>query len=91
MAVRTLPRRHGVRARQRKTRSVVIELSVSPQYRVMTGLACGRESGGHVRDGRQRTGVILHVARGARRIREGVVVVYVAVRALPRRCRVRSG
>ena len=57
----------------------------------MAGLAGGREPGCDVRDGGQSTGVVLHVARGARRVREGVVVVHVAVRALPRRSRVRPG
>ncbi len=89
VAVGAQPGRHGVHASQRKSGGGVIEASIGPLHRVVALLASGRESGMRHRS-RCRIVVIL-VATDARRDRDVVVVVDMAVRALPRRNRMRTG
>ena len=43
VTVNTLPRRYGVRTRQRKSSGVVVESAVRPRHRVMAHLASCRE------------------------------------------------
>jgi len=90
VAVRTDPWRHQVRARQRECGVVVVEGGVRPHRGVVAQFARGREAGARVRRiGRAR--IVLLVARVAQGAVQGIVVAHVAVRALPRRHRVRSG
>jgi len=89
VAIGTLTRRHGVRARQRETRAVVVERRVQPGTRVVTLLAGLREIRRHmIRVGRALE--ILQVARDTSRAVEVVVVVDVAVDARTRRNRVHA-
>ncbi len=87
VTIGALPRRNGVRSRQRKPRRRVIEFAIRPQNRVVALLARRRES--RMRHRRGGVVVIRLVATEARRAGEGVVIVDVAVGALPRRNRVR--
>ena|ERR1017187_338697 len=89
MAVCARARWDGVRTRQRKARLRVIELAIRPLHRVMALLAARRES--RVRHGSGCMVEIVLVARNASRIRDGVVVVDVAIDARPWRHGVRSG
>jgi len=89
VAIRASPRRNRMGTRQWKAGLRVIELSIRPLHRVMTLLAGRRET--RVRHGTVRVVEIGLVARNARGIRDVVVVVDVAVRALPWRHGVRSG
>ena len=89
MAIGALSRRHCVRSRQGKTGSRVIEDSIGPQHRVMTLFASLREAGLHV-IGIGRSLIVLQVAAHARRSRDVVVAVDVAIRALPWRHRMRT-
>jgi len=89
MAVAADPRRHGVRAGQRKWRVVVVEGRVGPDRRVVAQLARSGEAGRGVRR-IVRAGIVFLVARVAQRAVQGIVVVHVTVGALPRRNRVRA-
>jgi len=89
VAIRALPRRNGVRARQGESRNVVIEGRVAPGDRVVAGFALGGES--LVRYGGGRIVVVVLMARNAKRAGQVVVVVDVAVGALPWRHRVCPG
>ena len=89
VAIGADPRRDHVGASQRPSRLRVIELAIRPLNGVMALLAGGRESG--VRHRGLRVLVVRLVARNARRIRNVVVVVDVAINAGPRRNLVRSG
>ena len=82
VAVRTLPRRHGMQPRQRKSRNRVIKACALPRRGAVALLARLREVGGHVI---RIAGpvVIVQVAADAGRVGDVVVVVYVAVRTLP--------
>ena len=90
VAVCAFARRHHVRSGQRECGVVVVERRIRPRHRVMAYGAGCREAGRGVRGiiGRR---VILLVARVTRSARQVVVVVDVAIRALPRRHGVRSG
>jgi len=63
----------------------VIELAVGPEGRVVAQLTCRREADGNVIDGNLRIVVVRLVAADARRVSQLVVVVHVAIGALPRR------
>ena len=89
VAVCALPRRHCVHAGQRERRVVMVKGGVRPGSGVVTQFARGGKAGRGV--GRiGRAGVILLVARVAQRAVEAVVIVDVAIRALPRRHRVHA-
>jgi len=89
VAVSTLPRGHSVHAGQRESGSRVVELAVRPLHGIVALLAGRRETG--VWDGTERVVVIGLVTADARRAGDAVVVVYVAIAALPGRNRMRSG
>ena len=89
MAIGALARRHGVRSGQRESGGRVIELAIRPRHHVVTLLASGRET--RVRN-RSSGGIeVVLVATDASRACDIEVVVNVAVGALPRRHRVRTG
>jgi len=90
VAVGTQARWHGVRARQSKSGSGVVERSIGPQHRVVARLASRREARGDMVHRRSRGVVVVLVARHAGGARQVVVVVNVAIRALTRRHSVRS-
>lgn len=90
VAIRANAWRYQVRSRQRERCVVVIERGVSPDDRVVTEFAGGRESRRSVRR-IVRVAVILLMARIAQRAIQRVIVVDMAVRTLTRRHRVRSG
>lgn len=69
----------------------MIERTVSPEDRVVAAIAGRRECGRDVIDGRGRTAVVVLVTTHACRVRNGVVIVDVAIRARARRHRVRTG
>ena len=89
VAVGAYPRGCLVRAGQGECRVVVIERGICPDGSVMAEFAGRRESGRRMRR-ISGSGVVLLVARIARRAVERVVAVDVAVGARPRRDRVRS-
>jgi len=89
MAVRAGSRRHGMRSGQRERSVVVVEGRIRPEDRVVAQLACRRES--RVRHGRGRIVEIRLMAGDAQRAIQRVVIVDVAVDALPWRHRVRPG
>jgi len=74
---------------QRKARLRVIELRICPQHRVVALFARCWEPG--MRHRRRSVIEVLLVARNTSRHRDAVVVVGVAIRARPRRYRVRAG
>ena len=88
VAVRALPRRHGVRSSQWETRSRVVELAVGPEHRVVTAFAGGREAG--MGNGRRGASIIVLVAGVTRSAGQVVVVVDMTIGALSRRHGVRS-
>lgn len=90
MAVCALARRDRVRTSQRERRIVVVECRIRPDDRVVAQLALSRETSCGVRRIR-RAGVVLLMTRVAQRAIKCVVVVDVAIRALPRRHSVRTG
>jgi hypothetical protein len=79
-----------VRSGQRKWGVVVVERRIRPGHGIVAHRASCRESGRRVR-GIIGRGVILLVTRVALGAIQRVVVADVAIRALPRRHRVRSG
>ena len=91
MAVDALSRRYRVHSCELKSSSGVIEHGVGPQHGVVTGFAGRREADRDVIHRRRRIVVVGLVARDARCLRQVVVVIDVAIGALPRRRRVRSG
>ena len=72
-----------MRAGQRKAGRRVIEGTIRPRGRVVTGLASRRESGSNVIYRRKCRVVVVLVARDAGRAGQVVVVVHMAVSALP--------
>ena len=91
MAVDTLSRRYGVHARELKTSGRVVEHSVGPEHRVVARFAGRREADRDVIHRSRRIVIVGLVARDARCVRQVVVVIDVAIGALPRRRSVRSG
>lgn len=90
VAVGALPRRHGMRSRQLEARAGVVERGIGPLHRVVAGRARRGEACREVIHRRYGAGVVLLVTRVTCRTRQVVVVVRVAIGALPRRHRVRS-
>jgi len=84
VAISTLPRRHRMHAGQRKSGAVMVEGRIQPRARVVALVAALGEVRRHV-IGIRRPLIVLQVARDTRRAREVVVVVEVAIAALPRR------
>lgn len=91
VAIDALSRRHGVCPGQLESGAGVIERCVGPQHRVVTVFAGRRKSHSCVIHRRRRIVVVRLMARHACRAGQVVVVVHVAIGALPRRRRVRSG
>lgn len=69
----------------------VVKRPVAPLDRIVAGLARRREICGSVVHRGDRVGVVVLMARNARRAGQAVVVVHVAIGTLPRRYRVRAG
>jgi len=90
VAIGTLPRRYSVRAGQRERRVVVVKGGIGPYRRVMAQFTRGRETSGCV-SRIVRSGIIRLMARVAQSAIERIVVVLVAITALPRRHRMRTG
>ena len=86
VAVCAQPRRHHVRSSQREAGSRVVKLTIGPEYCVVAVFAGRREP--CMGNGSRRGAVVLLVARVARCAIQRVVVVDMAVGALPRRHRV---
>ncbi len=89
VAIRTLARGHRVRSGQGETRGRVVKLAMAPKHRIVAAFASGRESSMGNRS--PRPSIILLVAGITRRAIERVIVVDMAIGALPWRCCVRSG
>ena len=89
VAIGARARWHSVQAGQRKAGGGVVELGIGPRHSIVALLA--RRGKSVVRHRRRRVVVFLLVATDAGRIRNGVVVVDVAVSTLPRRNHVRTG
>lgn len=83
VTIRTLPWRHRVGARQRESRIRMVKLSRRPGAGRMADLAGLREPTRHV-IGVRRLIEIGKMARDACRSRQLVIVIYVAIGALPR-------
>ena len=90
MAIGAGARWHHVRARQLETSAGVVEGAVRPLHRVMASFTCCRERNCDVVYRRDGILVIQLMARVARRARQVVVVVGVAVGTLAGRDRVGS-
>jgi hypothetical protein len=89
VAIGALARRHGMASRQREAGRVVIEGRIEPGTRAVALIAgLGEVSGNVVRI--RRALKVFQVAGYARRARQIVVVVEVAVGTLPRRNRMQS-
>jgi len=91
MTVGTLAWRHGVRVGQREPCRRVVKLPIGPLNSVVAGLTSRREPGRSVRYRGGRIVVVGLVARNARRARQTVVIVDVAVGAGSWWYRVRTG
>ena len=89
VAIRALARGHRVRAGQGETRGRVVKLAMAPKHSIVAAFASGRESSMGNRS--PRPSIILLVAGITRRAIERVIVVDMAIGALPWRCCVRSG
>lgn len=90
VAVGALPRRHRMRSGQRECRVVVIECGIGPDRRVVAQLTCGRETCGRV-SGIVGARVIRLVTRVAQSAVQRIVIVLMAITALPRWHRMRTG
>lgn len=91
VAIGTLPRRHRMRSRQLESCARVIERPVGPEHCIVAGFTGGGETRSNMVHRRGGVVVVGLMAGYARRIREVVIVVHVAIGALPWRRRVRSG
>lgn len=91
VAVGAGPRRNRVLPGKHPPSLGMIELAIRPLHGVVTGRTGGREFRTDVIDGRLGVVVVVLVARDTGSIGDVVVVVYVAVRALPWGDQVRSG
>ena len=85
VTIRALPRWNGMLSGQGPAGCGVIERAIHPVDRVMALLAGRREIGGDVIHGRRRVVVVLLVTTHTGGDRDVVVVIDVAIRALPRR------
>ena len=88
VAIDALARRHGMRTRQNESGRGVIELAIGPGHGVMTLRARGWETG--MRNRRGRGVVVGLMATDAGGCGDIEVVIYVTVRTLPRRNRMRT-
>lgn len=90
MAVCTLTRRHRVASRQRETGAAVIEDRIGPRGRVVALITRLRETGSHVI---RVCGslIVLQMASHAGPARQGVIIVDMAIDALPRWNSVQAG
>ena len=89
VAIRALARGHRVRAGQGETRGRVVKLAMAPKHSIVAAFASGGESSMGNRS--PCPSIILLVAGITRRAIERVIVVDMAIGALPWRCCVRSG
>jgi len=89
VAIRALTRRHSMRSRQRETSARMVKLAISPEHRIVTAFARGRET--RMGNGSGCASIIFLVAGVTRGARQVVVVVDMAIGALPRRHGMRSG
>ena len=89
VAIGTSTRWHRVHSSERETGACVVKRGVRPVVGVMALIAGLREVRGDV-VGIGRALVILQVAANASRVGDRVVIVYVAIRTLPRRHRMQS-
>ena len=89
VAIRALAGGHRVRSGQGETRGRVVKLAMVPQHRIVAAFAGGRKSSMGNRS--CRPSIILLVAGVTRGAIQRVVVIDMAIGALPWRCRVRSG
>ena len=90
VAVGAQARRNSMRSRQLEASGGVVKRTVAPLDRVMAGFACSRKRRRDVIHGRERVVVVVLMARHACRAAQVVVVVDMAIGALPRRHRMRS-
>lgn len=90
VAVCALPRGNGMRTRQGKRSVVVIESGIGPHRGVVAQIALLWESGGNM-VGIRGSLIVLQMACNAGRAAQGVVVVDMAISALPRRNCVHTG
>lgn len=90
MAIRAETRRHGVTSRQGETGIAVVEGGIGPRTRAVALIACLRKAGRNVI---RVCGslIVLQMTCHAGRARQGVVIVHVAIDALPRWNGVQSG
>jgi len=90
VAIGALPRRRRMHARERKSSAVVVEGGIQPRTRVVALAAALREIRAHVIR-ICRPLVVLQMARDTSRAGQVVVVVHVAIGALPGWHRMHSG
>jgi len=90
VTVAAYARRHHVRTRQLESGAGMVECAIGPPDGVVTAFARRRERRRHVVHRRHCVGVIGLMARYARGATQVVIVIDMAIGALPRRHRVRS-
>lgn len=83
VAVSAHARGHRVRTGERESRGVVVERPIGPQHSVVTDFARGRDSGGNMIHRRGGIVIVRLVTRDAGGARKVVVVIDVAIGALP--------
>ena len=89
VTIRALARRNGVQSGQREAGRRMIELGIAPLHRIVAVFTCVREPAVRHRSG--RAGEIFLVAAKTGHRTQGVIVVGMAIDALPRWNRVPSG